>query len=106
MEDAKVNPNISDGTNEPIFLPMSIYGNKEMIELYVKMGGNLNVVDFENRNALHLAAQNGRIETAKLLMHLGIDYKRKDVGNKTPLDLAREKNQTKIVEFLQEFEKK
>lgn len=79
-----------------------------MIESYFKMGGDLNVVDKMNWNALHYSASFDQLDTTKFLVSIGVDYKAKDFKGKTPLDDATsQKNKNiKIVEFLQEVEKK
>ena len=103
-----INPNIKDIDGDPVLLMMSDVGNNEMIELYLSRGGNLNAINEETKwNALHEAAFNGHLETTKYLISVGIDYKAKNLWGKTPLDLAkREENETEIVEFLLEVEKK
>jgi len=102
-----INPNINDPYGDAILFTFARNGNIEMIELYLSKGGNINVIDENNnRNALHYSAFYGKLETAKYLVSIGIDYKAKDIDGKTALDLAIQENKTKILEFLQEIEKK
>jgi len=102
-----VNPNINDSVGIPILCRMAIFGNDDMIELYLSKGGNLKVIYEEIKwNALHCCAYNGYLETTKYLISLGIDYKAKDMIGKTPLDLAKDRNKTEIIEFLEKVGKK
>lgn len=52
------------------------------------------------RTALHYAVDRGNLETVKLLIAKGANIRISDKANKTPLDLAQEKNFSDIVKVL------
>ena len=52
------------------------------------------------------AAEKGHIEIVKLLLDHGADINAKDKDGKTALDLARENNKEKIVEYLKQAKAK
>jgi len=102
-----INPNIKDSDGIPILCRMAHYGNNEMIELYLSKGGNLNVIDETELNALHYCARYGQLKTIKYLISLGIEYTATDKYGRPPLELAKQwNNNSEIVKFLEEVEKK
>jgi len=48
-----VNPNINDSFEDPILLRLAAFGRISLIELYRSKKGNMNVVDYNQSNALH-----------------------------------------------------
>ena len=51
---------------------------------------------------LHLAAERGIIELARLLLDHGANAEMRDLANLTPLEVAQEKGHTRFVFFLQD----
>lgn len=111
-----INPNINDSEKFPILATLAFNGNLEMIELYLKKGGKLNVVDeingwnalhYSASNAMHDSAQNPQLETTKFLISIGVDYKHISHNGKTPLMLVKNKRKTTAVQtYLESVTKK
>ena len=78
------------------------YGMYRMAEFLVDRGANINAVDdHRGRTPLHWAAVRGA--SSKFVQYLvdhGADPKKRDSGELTPLDLAKEKGRSKLVELL------
>jgi hypothetical protein len=55
-------------------------------------------------NAIHAAANKGHAEVVKLLCSRGADWRARDNKGKTALDIARERGDTEIVNFLEQYE--
>ena len=53
------------------------------------------------RTPLHCAAQNNHFDVVELLVNKGVLVNQKDIGNKTPLQYAKDKGFKNIIEFLQ-----
>eukprot|EP00434_Breviolum_minutum_P030348 symbB.v1.2.026845.t1/scaffold2588.1/size75582/8 len=58
------------------------------------------VLRVEGSTPLHLAAGNGRVAAAELLLSKGAAVDAKNDTGKTPLDRAREEGETEMVQFL------
>ena len=107
MEEGKVNPNINDPFGWPLLNRLSFFRNNEMIELYLSKGGDLHIVHANFKwNALHYSSYYGNLETTKYLVSIGVDYKAKNITNKTPTDLAKEAERFEVFQFLQQVENK
>ncbi|XP_077297752.1 uncharacterized protein LOC143919352 [Arctopsyche grandis] len=76
----------------------------EVVGSLLKYGTNANVVGsspIDWDTALHTAAEYNSLDVLKLLVDKGGNIGIKNFDCKTPLDIAREKNHTDIVEFLE-----
>jgi ankyrin repeat protein len=63
-------------------------GHKEVAELLIAKGADVNAKDYRVRTPLHLAAASGRNESAKLLIDKGADVNAKSDEGWTPLYFA------------------
>jgi len=77
----------------------AIRDHKEIIELLIAEGADLNAKTFGGVTPLHTAAGIGRKEIAELLIANGADVNAKGFGG-TPLDRAIKYNHTEIVDLL------
>ena len=70
-----------------------------MIEIFLKNGGNLKSYnDYNGWNALHYAVFYRKLDTVKYLISIGIEII-KSKNNKTPLDLAKDRNMDDLVRY-------
>lgn len=106
LEQRKVNPNINDAKGIPILMKMAEQGSKEIIELYISCGGDLNVVDINKRNALHFSAEAGKLQITQFLVSLKVDFQAKNSNGKTPRDLAKAESNDLVFKFLTKVKKK
>jgi len=103
--------NIKDSNGATAFLYSVEFCSKEAILVLIKNGANIFVKDFDGNTALHYVAQRSplgrmaknRIPIAKMLIDMGLDVNIENVEGFTPLDLARQIKDTKMVEALTKF---
>ena len=60
-----------------------------------------NTKQFMGRTALHIAVQNGKVDCVKALVSAGSSLEAKDQRGRTPLDIANESRNKKMVAALQ-----
>jgi hypothetical protein len=75
-------------------------GNLAYVKNCLSFGIDPNVSQGNQRSLLHLASSGGYLNMAKLLLAKGADINAKAVDGKTPLDMANEKNQERLVNYL------
>lgn len=76
-----------------------------MMELYVMLGAQLESYDpVSHKCALHRASEDGKLKAVLWLLEQGVAVNPKTHSGKTPLALAREKNNLTIVELLEAHE--
>jgi ankyrin repeat protein len=79
-------------------------GHKEIVELLIDEGADVNAKGENGWNPLHLAAGRGQKEVAELLIANGADVNAKVVSGakqgKTPLDAANETNYPKTADLI------
>ena len=75
-------------------------GAKDVAELLLVKGAEVNARDDRGNTALHLAALYNRDEFAQLLVTKGADADVANTDGKTPLDLAVERGHNAIVDIL------
>ncbi len=78
----------------------AISGHKEVAELLLTEGADVNAIDWFRYTPLHYAAEKGRTEIAELLIAKGADVNDKNNDGQIPLQLAKEKGHDEIVELL------
>jgi len=76
--------------------------DKEIAELLISKGADVNAKTTDGDSVLHIAIINKRIEMIKLLLENGADINAKNHKNETPLDLAILYKYTDITELLVE----
>ena len=69
----------------------AIEGHKEVAELLIEKGVDVNAKDSLSMTPLHMAAMGGHKEIAELFIAKGADVSAKDVDGETPLDFAASK---------------
>jgi ankyrin repeat protein len=86
-----------DLINNPVAKGMTLLrlaakaNNPVIIEWLIENGANIDSVDAEQRTALHWAAIDGHVERYRLLVSLGASPWVKDKENKTPYEIANDK---------------
>ncbi|KAI0221491.1 hypothetical protein L0F63_001653 [Massospora cicadina] len=71
------------------FLLCAAEGNFNGLQCFIDAGLDVNVTDTNQRNALHIAASHGHLQTVKFLCGHPIDLSATDRRGNTPLDNAR-----------------
>jgi len=69
--------------------------NIELVEFLISKGADVN-----SDAVVHAAAIGGNVEVVKLLVSKGANVNVKNEDGKTPLDIARERRNVKVVEYL------
>jgi ankyrin repeat protein len=86
-------------------------GNREVAELLIAKGANVNALDSKGSSPLHISASskdvvfnknilNGRIEVAKILLSKGAPIDAKDNNGSTALHIAAREGSQRIAELL------
>jgi ankyrin repeat protein len=96
----KVNPNGDLTCPAPAPLILAIdFGNKEMYDLLVSHGADINVKDPHGYSTLHVAAEKGDLEIVKDLVEKGVEVEY-EVQGKSALFLAFENHKFQVVNYL------
>jgi glutaminase len=74
-------------------------GDAEKVSDLLRMGVDINMVDYDHRTALHIAASDGHLGICKLLMDYGADPMMKDRWGHSPADEAQAKSHTDTAKF-------
>ena len=85
---ADVNGWPDEGGQAPPLYWAAHEGHKEIVELLIANGADVNAKDRRGETSLHAAALSPRKEIAELLIAEGADVNAKDQKGKTPLDTA------------------
>ncbi len=75
-------------------------GHKELVELLITNGVDVNTKTDDGFTPLHVAARQGRTETGEVLITKDADVNAKDDDGKTPLDRAIKYNQSETADLL------
>jgi palmitoyltransferase len=75
-------------------------GHKNVVDLLIDLGADVNAVDCENKSVLFYACVGGDVHIVKKLLIYGADKTIKDDDNKLPYDIAVEKNKYEIAMLL------
>jgi len=62
----------------------SEYGHKDIVEILVSNGADLNALNNEGRTALHWTTLNSKLETCKVLIKKGAKLNIRDENEETP----------------------
>ena len=77
-------------------------GDVEQLQFYASLGTDMNLGDYDQRTALHLAASEGLLAVVQFLVaELHADHSPVDRWGGTPLDDAIRHDETHVVEFLE-----
>lgn len=107
--DHKANVNAKDADNQTPLMGAADYNHKEMVELLLSRGADINIVDTNSaldkdpvhgRTALHGAAFLGFKEVVQVLLDHNADVTIQDRDRHTALDLAKMRGNKEIVELL------
>tara|TARA_B100000609_G_scaffold122535_1_gene97561 strand:- start:109 stop:390 length:282 start_codon:yes stop_codon:yes gene_type:complete len=74
--------------------------HKEIVELLIAKGADVNAKGKGETTPLHTAARTGRKEVVELLIAKGTDFNAKNDDGHTPLDLAIEEDETETANLL------
>ena len=77
--------------------PLHYSRTKEIAELLIAKGADINAKDYTGGTLLH-AARSGEI--VELLINKGADQNARNENGKTPLDLAIQNNRTEVADLL------
>ncbi len=88
-------------TLPPLHIAAS-WGHEALFDVLVKHGAKVNYQcpDVDDRSALHLAAESGRLGFVKKLLANGADAELKDSGGKRPADLAAQYGNEHVVKCM------
>lgn len=89
-------------TNEgaDAFIYATQYGNVPCAALLLEAGADINHMD-KDGTALHNATREEKYDSVKFLLDKGIDYKLKNPAGETALDIAKKKDNKRIIALLQ-----
>jgi len=86
------------------FTPLHLAANKgkmELVKLLVSAGANANAqCNKHGVTPLHYVAADGNIDLVEVLISAGADPNVRDKGGSTPIDDAKEKGHTMVVQYL------
>ncbi len=90
----------SGGTEAPV-LTAAGCSSKNILEYFLKKGAKVNYQNNKGNSPLMRAAYAGRIDNLKILLFYKADKQLKDINGHTAIDLAKEKKQKEIVDYLE-----
>lgn len=90
----------SGGTEAPV-LTAAGCSSKNILEYFLKKGAKVNYQNNKGNSPLMRAAYAGRIDNLKILLSYKADKQLKDNNGHTAMDLAKEKKQKEIVDYLE-----
>ena len=85
-------------TNNDSVIQAVVDGNKEVVEILLNNGYNVNQIDNDGWTPLHYAASNRFEDIIKVLIDYGADRTIKDIWGNTPIDLTKYHRSLPILE--------
>lgn len=76
--------------------------DKQMVELLIDKGTNINAANGYGIDALYRAIDRNSLDLVKLIIDNGADVNLKNKDEETPLDVAKSKGYTEVVKYLLE----
>ena len=80
---------------------LSRLGFKKKLSCYKLAGANLNSIGFAKQTALHAAVETGQVQVVRYLLEQNVDTGRKDIYDRTALDIAQVLQRGQIVDLLE-----
>lgn len=94
-----------DGVGDPLFTPLAaacFHGKKHVVEYLVEHKADIHKkCRFFKSSLVHMATSMGHIDIVKYLLDHGADISIVDAKGRTPLALAKEREHTEIVAYLE-----
>ena len=80
------------------------HGDKRALERAYMSGFDMDLGDYDNRTALHLACSEGHIASVKFLVEIcNVDVNVRDRWGNTPLEEAKKSNNLKVIAVLKKY---
>lgn len=96
-----INVNAASLRNHTTPLLLAVFKcNKDIVELLLKHGADVNIVNKNSRSPLYIACMTGNKDIVELLLKLGADVNKADCGGGTPLYVATCKGHTDCVRIM------
>ena len=86
----------------PELLAASQNGNRQLVEMLLRLGANVGIDDQNGDTALHWAARQGDEDMVRQLLFYQSDMQRRNIWGKTAGDLARERSHNAVLRLLGE----
>jgi len=93
------NVNAKNNAGETILHSACVMDNPEVVKLLISSGANPMEPNFEGEPCVYTAVRAGNIQIVKLLLDFGIDA-HMTANGKSPIDIARQLNDTELVRLL------
>lgn len=87
--------------NSTLLIIASIWKRFDMVKILIDMGANINIINKEDRSALHYAVEKSCIKSIKYLVDAGIDKEILDKKGDTALQIANRIGNIDVINILQ-----